>query len=68
MESSTRSWNIAIICVDDDEPVWMSGSDLRDEGYCTNARVFLEVCPEGGEVLVLFLEKSDNVAVFEVVL
>ena len=46
----------------------MSGSDLRDEEYCTDAGIYLEVCPEGEEVLVLLLEKSDNVAVFEVVL
>ena len=46
----------------------MSGSALRDEGCCTDAGMYLEACLEDEEVLVLLLEQSCNVVVFEVVL
>ena len=46
----------------------MRGSELRDEGCCTVAGMYLDACLEGEEVLVLLLEESGNVAVFEVVL
>ena len=41
----------------------MRGFELRDEGCFTDAGMYLEVCHEGGEVLILLLEQSDNLAV-----
>ena len=46
----------------------MRGFEFRDEGCCTDAGMYLDVCPQGEEVLVLLLEQSGNVAVFEIVL
>ena len=67
-EASTGSWKHAITWVNNDEPVLVRGSELRDEGCCIDARMYLDMCPEGEGVLVLLLEQSGNVAVFEVVL
>ena len=55
-EPFTWSWKNACVWVNDDEPVWARRSELRDEGCCTDARMYLEVCQEGKEVLVLLLE------------
>ena len=46
----------------------MRGSEFRDEGCCTDAGMYLDVCLQGEEVLMLLLEQSGDVAVFEVVL
>ena len=64
---STGSWEHTVIWVNNDEPVWMRGSEFRDEGCCTDARMYLDACPQGEEVLVLLLEQSGDVTVFEVV-
>ena len=67
-ETSTGIWKHAVIWINNDEPVWERGSELRDEGCCTVAGMYLDACLEGEEVLVLLLEESGDVAVFEVVL
>ena len=59
---STGSWKHSIVWVNNDEPVWVRGSELRDEGCCIDTRMYLEVCHEGGEVLILLLEQSGNLA------
>ena len=64
---STGSWEHTVIWVNNDGPVWVRGSKVRDEGCCNDARMYLEACPQGEEVLVLLLEQSGDVAVFEVV-
>ena len=46
----------------------MRGSEFRDEGCCTDAGMYVDVCLEGEKVLVHLLEQSGDVAVFEVVL
>ena len=43
-------------------------SELRGRKCCSNVGVYLEVRPEGGEVLGLLLEQGGDVAVFEIVL
>ena len=65
---STGGWKHTIVWVNNGEQVWVRGSEFRDEGCCTDAGMYLEVCLGGEEVLVLLLEQSGNVAVFEVVL
>ena len=67
-ELSTRSWKHAFVWVNDNLPIWVCGSDLRDQGCCTSTRMCLELSSKGGEVLGLLLEQSGNVAVFEIVL
>ena len=64
---STGGWEHTIIWVNNDDPVWVRGSEFRDEGCCTDARMYLDVCPQGEEVLVLLLEQSGDVTIFEVV-
>ena len=64
---STGSWEHTIIWVNNDDPVWVRGSEFRDEGCCTDARMYLDACLQGEEVLVLLLEQSGDVAVFEIV-
>ena len=65
---STGGWEHTIVWVSNDEPVWVRGSELRDEGCCTDVGMYLDVCLQGEEVLVLLLEMSGNVTVFDVVL
>ena len=64
---STGSWKHAIIWVNNDEPVWVRGSELRDEGCCIDAGMYSDACPEGEEVFVLLFEQGVDVAVFEVI-
>ena len=65
---SKGCWKHATIWVNNDEPVLVRGSELRDEGCCTDVGMYLDVCLQGEEVLVLLLEMSGNVTVFDVVL
>ena len=67
-QPSTGSWKHAVVWVNNDDPVWVRGSELRDEGCCTDAGMYLDACLQGEEVLVLLLEQSGDDAVFEVVL
>ena len=57
-ELSTGSWKHAVVWVNNYEPVWARGSELRDQGCCTDAGMYLEAYPKGEEVLVLMLEKE----------
>ena len=65
---STGGWEHTIVWVNNDESVWVRGSDLRDEGCCTDAGMYLDACLQGEEVLGLLLEQSGDAAVFELVL
>ena len=65
---STGSWEHALVWVNNYEPVWVSNSESRDEGCCTDAGMYLDACLQGEEVLVLLFEQSGDVAVFELVL
>ena len=44
-DQSTRSWKHAVEWVNNDKPVWVRGSELRDEGCCTVAGMYLKACP-----------------------
>ena len=65
---STGSWEHALEWINNGEPVWVSNSESRVEGCCTDAGMYLDTSRQGEEVLGLLLEQSGDAAVFELVL